>query len=273
MARLGIIGGSAFLDGRPPGGAETRRVDTERGEVRLHSGASFVFLRRHGEEAYRPPHRVRHHAHALALESLGVERAVGLCSVGALRPATDLGTVVVPADYLTLRAPPTFAGDERLHVVPELNDDLRRLLLAAARETDGPVRDGGVYAETAGPRFETRAEVRLLADYAEVVGMTAASEATLLQERGIAYAALGVVDNYAHGVGDGDLSLEAFERRREANRERARAALRALVRRSRGAAGDPDDPSGPEGSGGGSGDDRVPGAAGHGNDATGGAAT
>ncbi len=239
MARLGIIGGSAFLDGRSPGGAETRRVDTGRGAVRLHSGGSFVFVRRHGEETYRPPHRVRHHAHALALESLGVERAVGLCSVGALHPATDLGTAVVPADYLTLRAPPTFAGDERLHVVPELDDDLRRLLLTVARETDGPVRDGGVYAETAGPRFETRAEVRLLADYAEVVGMTAASEATLLQERGLAYAALGIVDNYAHGVGDGKLSLEAFERRQGQNRERARAALRALVRRSRAAGGDP----------------------------------
>lgn len=233
MARLGIIGGSAFLEGGAPGGTEPRAVATDRGEVRVHAGEGFVFLRRHGEDAYRPPHRVRHHAHALALEAMGADRAVGLCSVGALRRETALGTVVVPGDYLSLQAPPTFAGDERLHVVPELDGGLRGLLLEVAHEVGGPVRDGGVYAQTAGPRFETRAEVRLLADYADVVGMTAASEATLCQERGIAYAALGIVDNHAHGVTGEELSLEVFEEKQEENRARARAALRALIDRSR----------------------------------------
>lgn len=237
MSRLGIIGGSAFLGGEPPAGTEGRRVATERGEVRLHVGDGFVFLRRHGEDTYRPPHRVPHHAHALALEQAGVDRAVGLCSVGALHRDVALGTVVVPDDYLSLRAPPTFAGDERLHIVPELEADLRRLLLAVAAEIDGPVLDGGVYAETAGPRFETRAEVRMLADYADVVGMTGASEATLLQERSVPYALLGVVDNHAHGIGDGELTLEAFEREKEKNRERAQSALAALVERSRGPRG------------------------------------
>lgn len=253
MARLGIIGGSAFLDGEPPAGTEQRRVETDRGEVRLHVGDGFVFLRRHGEgETYRPPHRVPHHAHALALEQLGVEGAVGLCSVGALHREVELGTAVVPDDYLSLRAPPTFAGDERLHVVPELDADLRRLLVAVAGEIDGPVMDGGVYAETAGPRFETRAEVRMLADHADVLGMTGASEATLLQERGVPYALLGVVDNHAHGVGDGELTLEAFERQKERNRERARSALAALVERSRGGGrtapgGEGEKPTGGEG--------------------------
>ncbi len=250
MARLAIIGGSAFLDQTPPAGTEERRVETDRGEVRLHVGDELAFLRRHGEETYRPPHRVPHHAHALVLEQLGVDRAVGLCSVGALHREVELGTVVVPDDYLSLRAPPTFAGNERLHVVPELDADLRRLLLAVAEQVGGPVLDGGVYAETAGPRFETRAEVRLLADYADVVGMTAASEATLLQERGIPYALLGVVDNHAHGIGAGELSLEAFEREKERNRERARTALAALVERSRGRPGpagtERDEPTGGE---------------------------
>jgi 5'-methylthioadenosine phosphorylase len=234
MARLGIIAGSAFLEGGPPPGTAPRHVETDRGEVRVHVADDFLFLRRHGEgDTYRPPHRVRHHAHALALEQLGAERAVGLCSVGALHREIELGTAVVPEDYLSLRAPPTFAGDQRLHVVPELDGELRRLLLEVAREVGGPVRDGGVYAETAGPRFETRAEVRMLADYADVVGMTAGSEATLCQERGIRYAALGIVDNHAHGVAGEELSLEAFEEKQAENRGRARAALRGLVDRSR----------------------------------------
>lgn len=236
MGRLGVIGGSAFPEGSPPEGTRPRRVETERGEVVVHLDGALAFLHRHGPDD-RPPHRVRHHAHALALDALGVAGTVGLCSVGALHDDLAPGTLVVPSDYLSLHPPPTSAGDRRLHVVPELDAGLRRRLLRAAREGGGPVRDGGVYAETRGPRFETRAEIRLLADYADVVGMTAASEATLLQERGIAYAVLGVVDNYAHGVGDGELTLEGFEESVEANRARARSVLRSLRDREGGNGG------------------------------------
>ncbi|NIP80415.1 MAG: 5'-methylthioadenosine phosphorylase [Gemmatimonadetes bacterium] len=230
MDTLGIVGGSAFLRGLPPGGTEEERVSTARGDVVAHVGDGFVFLRRHGEEGYRPPHRVRHHAHALALVELGVDAAVGLCSLGALDPALEPGTVVVPEDYLSLAPPPTLAADdERLHIIPGLDPSLRAILLAAARETLGHVHDGGVYAETRGPRFETRAEIRLLADYADVVGMTAASEATLFQEAGLRYAVLGLVDNYANGIGEETLTLDKYEERLEKNRARARAILDELI--------------------------------------------
>lgn len=228
MDRLGIIGGSAFLTGPAPADTDARRLDTGRGEVEVHVGEATVFLRRHGHDAYRPPHRIPHHAHALALEALGVERAVGLCSVGSLHREIRPGTVVVPDDYLSFHPPPTFARDQRLHVVPTLDEELRRGLLEAAGEAGPEIHDGGVYAETRGPRFETRAEIRMLSDYAEVVGMTGASEATLLQERGIAYAMLGMVDNYAHGIGEEQLSLESFEEAVEESRGRARTILGAL---------------------------------------------
>ncbi len=244
MERLGIIGGSAFLHGLPEG-SEERRVETERGEVAVCMGDDYVFLRRHGHDGYRPAHRLDHHAHVLALEELGVRRAVSVCSVGALHPSHRPGTILVPEDYMSLQAPPTFAVDERLHIIPFLDAGLRARLVALARSVaEGPdgwqettviatarsdIRDGGVYAETRGPRFETRAEIRLLADYADVVGMTAASEATLLQERGIASAILCIVDNYAHGIGARPLTFEAFERQLEANRYRVLAVVRALM--------------------------------------------
>ena len=230
MAVLGIVGGSAFLEGGTPGAAR-RTVRTRLGDVELHEGEGFVFIRRHGARRV-PPHRVAHGAHALALAALGVEAAVGLCSVGSLRPGLRPGTVVVPGDYLSLSPPPTLAeGDERLHIVPSLDPELRALLLDAAGAGGGPVEDGGVYAETRGPRFETRAEIRLLADYADVVGMTAASEATVFQEAGLRYAVLGVVDNFAHGIGPEPLTTERFEAQLAANRGRVRAILRAIIER------------------------------------------
>jgi len=229
MNRLGVVAGSAFLTGDPPGDTEERVISTAGVDVTVHVGQGFVFLRRHGDGRHHPPHRVPHHAHVRALQTLGVRQAVGLCSVGALDPGLVPGTAVVPDDYLSFHPPPTFADEERLHIVPVLDPALRSVLLEAARATDGPVRDGGVYAETRGPRFETRAEIRLLADYADVVGMTAASEATLFQERGIAYALLGIVDNAAHGVGPEPLTVEAYEAQLALNTIRALAILEALT--------------------------------------------
>jgi len=230
---LGIIGGSAFTEGAAPEGTTIRTVATGHGEITLHEGHGFVFLRRHGD-THRPAHRVAHAAHARALADAGADAVVGLCSVGGLRAELGPGTVVVPEDYLSLVAPPTLQeGDEGLHIVPALDPDLRALLLAAAGDTDGPVVDGGVYAETRGPRFETRAEIRLLADYADVVGMTAASEATVLQEAGLRYAVLCVVDNYANGIGAEPLTEERFQAQLAANAGRARGILNAIIERER----------------------------------------
>lgn len=230
MTRLGIVAGSAFLDGPPPADTEEVVVPTERGDVTVHVGEAFVFLRRHGHGRYHPPHRIPHHAHVLAIKRLGIARVAGLVSVGSLRAGLEPGAAVVPEDYLSFHPPPTFAEDERLHVVPTLDAGIRAVLLAAARTTPGPTQDGGVYAETRGPRFETRAEIRLLADHADIIGMTGASEATLFQERGVAYAMLGLVDNMAHGVGPGALTLEAYEAQVARNRTRAHGILAALVR-------------------------------------------
>lgn len=242
-APLGIVGGSAFLEGgalkgvgrdATRGGEPPQEVRTDRGTVWLRHAGDFVFLRRHGEGEYRPPHRIPHHAHVLAMEAAGVRQVVGLASTGSLDPDLVPGDVVVPDDYLSRHAPPTFAADEYLHIVPELDSDARGLLLQAARnavgEGPGRVVEGGVYAETRGPRFETRAEVRALARDASVVGMTAASEATLFQERGMGYAVLCIVDNFAHGIGQQALSLAAFQERQAGNAAVARQILMELIR-------------------------------------------
>lgn len=230
MTRLGILAGSSFLGEDLALDAAPETIPTPHGPVPLLVGETFVFLPRHGSGTpYRPPHRIPHHAHVLALEALGVRRAVGLYSVGGLRPAFVPGTVLIPDDYLSMHPPPTFVEDERLHQVPLLDSHLRTVMARIAVRTGAVVRDGGVYAETRGPRFETRAEVRFLGQHAHVVGMTGASEATLLQERGIAFGMLAIVDNLAHGVGESPLSMEAYEARRRANGTLARSLFQCVL--------------------------------------------
>ena len=235
---LGIIGGSAFLESGPLEGASPLDVSTPRGVVRLHVGTDFVFLRRHGEEAYLPPHRMPHHAHVLALESMGCRQVAGFASTGSLQASLAPGSVVVPDDYICWHDPPTFAEDEYLHIVPTLDEGVRSLLVRAAEEAiagrvgaeRAALERAGVYVETRGPRFETRAEVKVLAPHAHVVGMTAASEATLCQERGIGYAMICTIDNWANGIDAEPLTLEAFQEGLERSTSLARGILAALLR-------------------------------------------
>jgi 5'-methylthioadenosine phosphorylase len=89
--------------------------------------------------------------------------------------------------------------------------------------------DGGVYWESIGPRFETPAEIRMIAQHADVIGMTIASECVIAGELGLRYAAVCIVDNLANGVGEGELTVEEFEAGRARNRERLGAAVAAIV--------------------------------------------
>jgi 5'-methylthioadenosine phosphorylase len=101
-----------------------------------------------------------------------------------------------------------------------------------AWEPGGPaLRDGGVYWQTIGPRFETPAEIRLIAANADVVGMTIASECVVAKELGLSYAAICVVDNLANGIGARALSVEEMEAHRDANAERLREGLSATLPR------------------------------------------
>ena len=93
-------------------------------------------------------------------------------------------------------------------------------MIDAWAAADGPpLRDGGVYWQAIGPRFETPAEIRFIAPHADVIGMTAASECILAGEMGIPYASVCIVDNLANGVAGSELSVADFEAGKERNRE------------------------------------------------------
>jgi len=105
------------------------------------------------------------------------------------------------------------------HVTPILDEGLRSLLIMAARDCGATVAETGVYWQTWGPRFETRAEITLMSQWVDIVGMTMASECICATEAGIRYAAICSVDNYANGITPTPLAMEevsAGARRNEA---------------------------------------------------------
>jgi 5'-methylthioadenosine phosphorylase len=190
-----------------------------------------VVLYRHGVDVYMPPHRVDHVGNMRALVDLGCDRVLAISSVGSLRADVGVGSLVAPDDFIALDQPPISAfDDERQHVVPSLTPAWRARVLASwSRLADMTPVDGGVYWQVTGPRFETPAEIRLIGEVADVVGMTMASECVAACQVGLEYAAICVVDNLANGVGPAPLTLEEYERGQRANRAMLEAALAATV--------------------------------------------
>ncbi|MBA7516178.1 S-methyl-5'-thioinosine phosphorylase [subsurface metagenome] len=197
---LGIIGGTSLFDTKVLEGAKEREVETKYGTVYLLSTADVVFIPRHGKDRNIPPHRINHKANMAAFKQLGVEKIVGATSAGSLKLDIKPRSLIVPHDYISLCSIPSFYDDELVHVTPCLDEGLRKSILKVAKDSGIDTVEKGVYFQTVGPRLETRAEINFIKNYADVIGMSMASEATLAKELGLRYANVSTVDNYAHGI-------------------------------------------------------------------------
>ncbi len=239
MGDLAIIGGSGFSSMPELEILDSRAVDTRYGSPSAHlirgrlAGSDVVFLPRHGSGHAIPPHRINYRANIQALADAGVDRVVALAAVGGI--ADDCGPLAlcIPdqlVDYTHGRENTFYDGidNDVVHVdfSYPYSASLRRQLLDAARERGLAIRDGGTYAATQGPRLETVAEIRRLQrDGCDLVGMTAMPEAALARERGIAYATLAFVVNWAAGKSDGEIGMEEIN----ANLARCAADVRGLL--------------------------------------------
>jgi purine nucleoside phosphorylase len=77
------------------------------------------------------------------------------------------------------------------------------VLIQAAIEAGTPARDGGVYGHVDGPRFNTRAEIRTLAQAGvTAVSQTAGPETVLCGEAELPYGLIGYATDYANGVSE-----------------------------------------------------------------------
>lgn len=229
MSSLGIAAGHTLMG--TPFAANAKRIEikTSRGDIPLLDGGSFVYLQRHGLDEYSAPHVIDHAANMTALAEAGCDRVIAIGSAGSLRADLNAGEFVAPADFISLTVRATTFDDARGHRLPGFDLGWRASLIGAFAAAGLPVRDGGVYWQAEGPRFETAAEVRMLARDADLVGMTIASEAVIAAEVGLRYAAICSIDNLANGIAAQPLSISEYEAGRAANRERARHALAQVI--------------------------------------------
>ncbi len=208
MGRVAVILGSNALG---PAGEDLAATAGEHGAV---------VVQRHGGvgDAYTLPHLIDHAANLGGLAGQGCDRVLAVGSVGSLRAELAVGSLVCPDDFIALHLGLTMLSDVRAHRMPGFDIGWRDRFLAACLAADAPpVRGEGVYWQAIGPRFETPAEIRLMAAHADVVGMTIAAESIVAGELGLAYAAVCAVDNLANGVDTEPLGIAGLEEVRASN--------------------------------------------------------
>lgn len=200
----------------------------------------IVFLARHGHGLTIPPHVVNYRANIWALNTSGAETIISVASVGGIRQDMGPGKIVIPDQIVDY----THSRKSTFHDHPDgtiTHTDFtqpycsraRARLLKAAQDAEETIIDGGVYAATQGPRFETAAEInRLERDGADLVGMTGMPEAILARELGMSYAAIAAVANHAAGRGESmqAIPLQAAHQALENAMVSVRNILEHLVR-------------------------------------------
>lgn len=207
MMKVGIISGTSIARSGIFDNWELQVSSTPYGEIDFKEANGIVVINRHGFRHPLPPHRTNYRGYAHLLKEMGVEATLSLNSVGSLDEDLLPGSLVSCSDYVSF-APITFIDDAPSAFAPSIDN---RLLDRLEPSLSCQIVKDRIYAQTRGPRFETKAEVRILQKWGcDVVGMTFASECDLLLESGLSVTSLCMVDNFAHGIGNHKLSYEVF---------------------------------------------------------------
>jgi 5'-methylthioadenosine phosphorylase len=190
---------------------DVRTVDTKYGPVTYKARGDHILINRHGYSYPLPPHSINFRANISALADLGFQDVVSLNSVGSLKEELPPGSFVSCADYVCFQqGPMTFFDQELKGGAPVIaNNLIPKLIQELAPEFT--IHPGKVYVQMRGPRFETKAEIRVLKDWGDVIGMTAAHEADLCAEVNLRYNSLALVDNYANGLEGTEIDFAKFK--------------------------------------------------------------
>lgn len=216
-AKIGVFGGSGFY--RFLEKWEEVQVKTPYGSpsaplrVSKVGSRSVAFLPRHGDHHQYPPQSVPYRANVFAFKQVGVERILGPCAVGSLKPGRRPGDLVICDQFVNFtsgRKDTFYDGPETTHIssAEPYCPQLRRIITEAAGELGLPTHPRGTVVVIQGPRFSTKAESVFFRKQGwDVINMTQYPEAILARELEICYANISLVTDYDAGL-EGDPSIK-----------------------------------------------------------------
>ncbi len=211
---VAIIGGTGVGSKLLAMGGEPIHVPTEAGVLRGRlleiDGLKLLVLSRHSAGHKVPPHLVGYRAMALGCAKLNVKGCFATAAVGCLRPEWPIGTLVACSDFIdfTYRNLTNFNRVvEHCDMSEAFSSNLRNALISEAKSIGETLQPNGIYLASNGPRYESPAEIQAYAHLeADLVGMTATSEAILMREANVPYSCLAIVTNPAAGISETPLN-------------------------------------------------------------------
>lgn len=211
---IGIIGGSGVYElTEIADSKEEKLVKTEYGEVLVTildiKDKKVLFIPRHASGHSIPPHKINFKANIQALKDCGVNQIIATNAVGSLNLDLAPGDFVLADDFLdfTVKRDRTFYDDVVIHV--DVSDPFCSRLREVIASCGNVKNSGATLVCTEGPRFETRAEIRMFTKLdCDLVGMTSLPEVVLAKEKEMCYASICVVSNYAAGISPDKLTLD-----------------------------------------------------------------
>ena len=209
--KVAFISGTSIVNSTLFSTWDVKTVETKYGPVTYKSRGDQVLINRHGYAFPLPPHSINYRANISALAQLGFQDIVSLNSVGSLKKDLPPATFVSCSDYVCLQqGPVTFFDNELKGGAPGIaNNLIPKIVSELAPEFR--IHTDKVYVQMRGPRFETKAEIRAVKDWGDVIGMTAAHEADLCTEVGLRYNSLALIDNYANGLEGTEIDFTKFK--------------------------------------------------------------
>jgi len=207
---IAVIGGTGLYDMPEISDKATIRVDTPFGPpsaaivLGTLRGKRAAFLPRHGIGHIYSPSQVPYRANIYALKTLGVKFIISVSACGSLREDYAPGHIVIPDQLFDFtkseRGGRTFFEKDlvaHISVADPFCNDLRQVLMQAARKAGAALHAEGTFITIEGPRFSTRGESKLYRAWGcSIIGMTTSPEAFLAREAEIAYAVIAHITDY-----------------------------------------------------------------------------
>ncbi len=142
------------------------------------------------------------------------------------------GTIIIPDDYVNFN-PDSFFEFEFRSISPEISEGLRKDIISAVKKVKIVARNKASYVQTKGPRYETKAEVKVIKKWGDIMGMTMAHEATLSRELGIPYASICSVDNYANGISKAKMDEDKIEKIQKKNLPKIEKIIKEIIKKNK----------------------------------------
>jgi len=231
---IGIIGGSGIYS---LGEMKKGIVETPYGKVELYAGEiggeEVVFIPRHGEEHGTPPHMIDYKANIWAMKEKKVDGIIAFYAAGIIDGYVP-GDLILLEDFIGFFTPITyfdnFEGEiKHMDMSEPYSWELAEDVAKAAKLAGVELKEGGIIATTTGPRFETKAEVKVLRSMgANLVNMTSAYEAALAGELGLSICGVAVGTNYATGIKGEELTGEEVIGVMEKSNEKIKKIVKEL---------------------------------------------